>query len=126
MHAVLSIPAWWQEDKRSAPLRDSQVLAELGRQISRSLRPSMLLYAALPPDIPVTVEWIRDDVNPRTAEPALLVVAEGAAQNPQRESVSQAALRLARAMSDSHLATIAPDCTVRLRVVTEHAAPLGG
>lgn len=126
MHAVLSIPAWRQKDKRFAPLRDPQILTELGRQISHSLRPSMLLYATLPSDIHVKVEWIPDNVNPQLVEPVLAVTAEGTAVSPQRESVSQATLRLARGLTNSHLATVVPDCTIQLRVVTERAIPLGG
>lgn len=126
MKAVLSIPAWWREDPRYAPLRDPQILTELGRQIARSLRPSALIYQVIPPEIPLAIDWVQDDANPRVAEPLLLVEVEGTSTTPQRESVNQAGYRLGRAMADSHLAVIIPDCQIRLRVVSEHTVPLGG
>lgn len=126
MKAVLSIPAWCREDQRYAPLRDPQILTELGRQIARSLRPSALIYQVIPTEVPVEVVWIPDDTNPQLAEPLLIVEVEGTSATPQRESVNQAGYRLGRAMTDSHLAAIIPDCQIRLRVVSEHTVPIGG
>ena len=126
MRIVLSLPAHWRADRRYAPLGNPQILAELSRQIARSLRPHSHLYRSIPPGVPVEIDWVPDDANPRLVEPILLIEIEGATTTPPRESVAQAGYRLSQGMADSHLMPLIPDCQIRLRVVSEHTAPIGG
>lgn len=122
MYATLSFPAHW-------PCKlDQNILNKLGGQIAYGLRISLPHLAGLPVRIPISVERIGNEELADLREPELLVVVTITDHSNLSHGmrISESSHQLAVALGNSCLWDFAPDCVIRLRVVAEHAVPIGG